>query len=95
ERFAAASSPSAAYGDDPAARTDPAEGRPGADRVPAKRRGSRALSIAVVSVLIAAAAVVGVVTVQSLQTQDTSYPSVPGPLGASLEELQKSVEDAP
>ncbi|QGV67239.1 serine/threonine-protein kinase [Clavibacter nebraskensis] len=95
ERFAAASSPSAAYGDDPTARTDPAEGRPGADRVPAKRRGSRALSIAVVSVLIAAAAVVGVVTVQSLQTQDTSYPSVPGPLGASLEELQKSVEDAP
>ncbi|OUD92294.1 hypothetical protein CMMCAS05_08125 [Clavibacter michiganensis subsp. michiganensis] len=47
------------------------------------------------SVLIAAAAVVGVVTVNAMQTHDTSYPSVPGPLGASLEELQKSVEDAP
>ncbi|RII86908.1 serine/threonine protein kinase, partial [Clavibacter michiganensis subsp. insidiosus] len=91
ELFAAAPP---ARGDDPTAAGSPAA-RPGADRVPAKRRGSRALSIAVVSVLIAAAAVVGVVTVQSLQTQDTSYPSVPGPLGASLEELQKSVEDAP
>ncbi|RII91924.1 serine/threonine protein kinase, partial [Clavibacter michiganensis] len=67
----------------------------GADRAPAKRRGSRALSVAVVSVLIAAAAVVGVVTVQAMTDRDTSYPSVTGPLGASLEELQKSVEDAP
>jgi hypothetical protein len=96
ERFAAAASaPSAAYGDDPTARTAPAAGRAGADRAPAKRRGSRALSVAVVSVLIAAAAVVGVVTVQAMTDRDTSYPSVPGPLGASLEELQKSVEDAP
>ncbi|MBM7387820.1 tRNA A-37 threonylcarbamoyl transferase component Bud32 [Clavibacter michiganensis] len=94
ERFAAAASaPSAAYRDDPTARTAPAAGR--ADRTPAKRRGSRALSIAVVSVLIAAAAVVGVVTVQAMSDRDTSYPTVPGPLGASLEELQKSVEDAP
>ncbi|OUE27450.1 hypothetical protein BFL36_02840 [Clavibacter michiganensis] len=38
---------------------------------------------------------VGVVTITSMQSHDTSYPSVPGPLGASLEELQKSVEDAP
>jgi len=96
ERFAAAASaPPAAYGDDPTARTAPAAGRAGADRAPAKRRGSRALSVAVVSVLIAAAAVVGVVTIPLLSDRDTSYPSVPGPLGASLEELQKSVEDAP
>ncbi|MBF4625312.1 serine/threonine-protein kinase [Clavibacter sp. VKM Ac-2872] len=94
ERFAAAMAAPVARGDDPTAITSPA-GRSGADRVPAKRRGGRAISIAVVSVLIAAAAVVGVVTVQSLQTHDTAYPSVPGPLGASLEELQKSVEDAP
>jgi hypothetical protein len=45
-------------------------------------------------VLVAAAAVVGVVTFTS-QDRDPAYPSVPGPLGASLEELQKSVEDAP
>ncbi|MCJ1712104.1 serine/threonine protein kinase [Clavibacter michiganensis subsp. phaseoli] len=96
ERFAAAASaPSAAYGDDPTARTAPAAGRAGADRAPAKRRGSRALSVAVVSILIAAAAVVGLVTIPLLSDRDTSYPSVPGPLGASLEELQKSVEDAP
>lgn len=96
ERFGAAPAP--AVGDDaPTARTAPADpaGAAPADRDPAKRRGSRALSIAVVSVLVAAAAVVGVVTVTSMQDRDTSYPSVPGPLGASLEELQKSVEDAP
>ncbi|MBF4618897.1 serine/threonine protein kinase [Clavibacter sp. VKM Ac-2873] len=93
ERFAAASTPPA-RGADPTAVASPAAGSP-ADRVPAKRRGSRALSIAVVSVLIAAAAVVGVVTIPLLSDRDTSYPSVPGPLGASLEELQKSVEDAP
>ncbi|OUE19374.1 Serine/threonine-protein kinase PrkC [Clavibacter michiganensis] len=94
ERFAAAAPAPPARGDDPTAVASPAAG-PGADRVPAKRRGSRALSIAVVSVLIAAAAVVGVVTIPLLSDRDTSYPSVPGPLGASLEELQKSVEDAP
>ncbi|MDA3805038.1 serine/threonine-protein kinase [Clavibacter sp. CT19] len=77
-------------------RVDPTgTGLRAADRDPAKRRGTRALSIAVVSALIAAAAVVGVVTITSFQDRDTSYPSVPGPLGASLEELQKSVEDAP
>ncbi|MGJ1429032.1 serine/threonine-protein kinase [Clavibacter sepedonicus] len=95
ERFAAAPTTPAPRGEDPTARTSPSGARPPADRAPAKRRGSRALSIAVVSVLIAAAAVVGVVTVNAMQTHDTSYPSVPGPLGASLEELQKSVEDAP
>ncbi|WP_440694599.1 serine/threonine-protein kinase [Clavibacter nebraskensis] len=96
ERFGAAPAPAVGY-DAPTARTAPADpaGATPADRDPAKRRGSRALSIAVVSVLIAAAAVVGVVTVTSMQDRDTSYPSVPGPLGASLEELQKSVEDAP
>ncbi|MWJ19883.1 serine/threonine protein kinase, partial [Clavibacter michiganensis subsp. michiganensis] len=92
ERFAAAPTTPPARGADPTARTSPAAD---ADRAPAKRRGNRALSIGVVSVLIAAAAVVGVVTVNAMQTHDTSYPSVPGPLGASLEELQKSVEDAP
>ncbi|OUE25401.1 serine/threonine-protein kinase [Clavibacter michiganensis] len=95
ERFGAAPMQPAARGGDPTARTSPAGPRQPADHEPAKRRGSRALSVAVVSVLIAAAAVVGVVTVTSLQDRDTSYPSVPGPLGASLEELQKSVEDAP
>lgn len=91
ERFAAAPP---ARGADPAATASPAA-RAGADRVPAKRRGSRPISIAVVSVLIAAAAVVAAVTIPLLSDRDTSYPSVPGPLGASLEELQKSVEDAP
>ncbi|WP_445442295.1 serine/threonine-protein kinase [Clavibacter sp. km1a] len=99
ERLAAAPATSTARADVPTVRTAPAPpaGRPerDPDRVPAKRRGSRALSIAVVSVLIAAAAVVGVVTVTSMRDDDTSYPAVPGPLGASLEELQKSVEDAP
>ncbi|MFT7711821.1 serine/threonine-protein kinase [Clavibacter tessellarius] len=99
ERFAAAADPDARterFAPPPADRVDPtATGRTAADREPAKRRGTRALSIAVVSVLVAAAAVVGVVTVTSFQDRDTSYPSVPGPLGASLEELQKSVEDAP
>ncbi|WP_043670981.1 serine/threonine-protein kinase [Clavibacter michiganensis] len=96
ERFGAAPAPAVGH-DAPTARTAPADvaGRAAADRDPAKRRGTRALSIAVVSVLIAAAAVVGVVTVTSMQDRDTAYPSVPGPLGASLEELQKSVEDAP
>ncbi|MBM7411352.1 tRNA A-37 threonylcarbamoyl transferase component Bud32 [Clavibacter michiganensis] len=94
ERFAAASAAPPPRGADPTAMTSPAFGS-GEDRVPAKRRGSRALSIAVVSVLIAAAAVVGVVTIPLLSDRDTSYPSVPGPLGASLEELQKSVENAP
>jgi hypothetical protein len=96
ERFGAAQAPAVGY-DAPTARTAPADaaGAAPADRDPAKRRGSRALSIAVVSVLVAAAAVVGVVTVTSMQDHDTAYPSVPGPLGASLEELQKSVEDAP
>jgi hypothetical protein len=99
ERFGAAQEPAVAR-DAPAARTartapvDPA-GAAATDREPARRRGTRALSIAVVSVLIAAAAVIGVVTVTSMRDDDTSYPSVPGPLGASLEELQKSVEDAP
>ncbi|RIJ50901.1 serine/threonine protein kinase, partial [Clavibacter lycopersici] len=82
-------------GADPTARTSPAGVRTDADRAPAKRRGSRALSIAVVTVLVAAAAVVGAVVIPSLSDRDTAYPPVPGPLGASLEELQKSVEDAP
>jgi hypothetical protein len=99
ERFGAAQEPAVGR-DAPAARNartapvDPA-GAAATDRDPARRRGTRALSIAVVSVLIAAAAVIGVVTVTSMRDDDTSYPSVPGPLGASLEELQKSVEDAP
>jgi serine/threonine protein kinase len=92
ERFAP---PPSALGDDPATGMARPAGTPVADREPARRRGARALSIAVVSVLIAAAAVVGVVTFQSFSDRDTNYPSVPGPLGASLEELQKSVEDAP
>jgi len=99
ERFAAAPGADARterFAPPVADRPDPTSpGRPAADRDPARRRGTRALSIAVVSVLIAAAAVVGVVTLTSFQDRDTSYPSVPGPLGASLEELQKSVEDAP
>jgi len=99
ERFAAAPGADARterFAPPAADRPDPtAPGRPAPDRDPAKRRGTRALSIAVVSVLIAAAAVIGVVTLTSMQSHDTSYPSVPGPLGASLEELQKSVEDAP
>jgi hypothetical protein len=91
ERFAP---PPGAPADDPTG-TSATAGASASDRDPARRRGARALSIAVVSVLIAAAAVVGVVTFSSLQDRDTNYPSVPGPLGASLEELQKSVEDAP
>jgi tRNA A-37 threonylcarbamoyl transferase component Bud32 len=83
------------YVDAPTARTSTAGGRAEAEREPARRRGARALSIAVVSVLVAAAAVVGVVTFTSLRDGEPSYPSVPGPLGASLEELQNSVEDAP
>ncbi|MFT2693957.1 serine/threonine-protein kinase [Clavibacter zhangzhiyongii] len=91
ERFAP---PPGAPLDDPTG-TSATAGPVTAGREPARRRGARALSIAVVSVLIAAAAVVGVVTFQSFSDRDTNYPSVPGPLGASLEELQKSVEDAP
>ncbi|QIS45490.1 serine/threonine protein kinase [Clavibacter capsici] len=96
QRFGAAPATAVGLGA-PTARTAPAEpARPAAsDRDGTTRRGTRALSIAVVSVLVAAAAVVGVVTVTSMQTHDPAYPSVPGPLGASLEELQKSVEDAP
>ncbi|MDQ0745590.1 hypothetical protein QFZ62_002898 [Clavibacter sp. B3I6] len=98
ERFSAAPAMSTGRADDPTSRSAPVApaGRPSTDpdRPPATRRGRRALSIAVVSVLIAAAAVVGVVTVTSMD-RDTAYPAVPGPLGASLEELQKSVEDAP
>jgi tRNA A-37 threonylcarbamoyl transferase component Bud32 len=101
ERFAPLPPPDPdPYLDAPTARTStggpsPASGRPVAEREPARRRGARALGIAVVSVLIAAAAVVGVVTIASQQAGEPSYPSVPGPLGASLEELQNSVEDAP
>ena len=98
ERFAAAPTPPVARADAATARaprTAPAAARPAADRDPAARRGARTLSIAVVSVLVAAAAVVGVVTYTSWQAGEVSYPSVPGPLGASLEELQKSVEDVP
>ncbi|WP_445337206.1 serine/threonine-protein kinase [Clavibacter sp. CFBP 8614] len=99
ERFGASADADARterFAPPPADRVDPTgTGLRAADRDPAKRRGTRAISIAVVSVLIAAAAVVGVVTITSFQDRDTSYPSVPGPLGASLEELQKSVEDAP
>jgi hypothetical protein len=98
ERFGAAPATATGRADVPTARTAPVApaGRASTDpdRPPTRRRGSRALSIAVVSVLVAAAAVVGVVTVTSMD-RDTAYPAVPGPLGASLEELQKSVEDAP